>query len=373
MPMSHAHPFSHQEMQERLRRIREEMASLGVDALITSNHANVRYASGFRGEPRTLLLTQDGAVLYTSFRSLPWAEAQTEPVAAGLELSTTEPPVDDMVRRLAGRKLSIGVDVALSHAGFLAMEARFSGHRLISADAIERVRRIKSAAEIELLEHSQRLNESIFSAVLPKIALGMSERMVQGLMLEEMAKREAVDGYSFTPIVAVGGNAWEIHHLPDDTRIQRDDMLLLDLGVFRHGYASDMTRTVCVGTADSRMREVYEAVRTAQEAAIAAMEPGVGTHEVDRAAREVITRAGHGRSFTHGLGHSIGLETHDPGLNLSPFTANEVLAPGMAFTVEPGIYLENGFGVRTEDIVIVSDEGRTNLTQQPKELLELNL
>ncbi|MDQ8190264.1 M24 family metallopeptidase [Roseibacillus persicicus] len=370
--MSHSSPFSPQEMQGRLARIRSEMTARHLDAFIATNQANVRYATGFRGEPHTLLLTASDAVLYTSFRTLPWATEQTASLQTSLELSTQAPPLENIQQRLAGQSLTIGVEQGLSHSAFLKLSQQFAPHTLQPADPIEHTRREKSPAEISLLEASQRLNEEVFAAVIPQIQPGLSERAVQGLMLAEMAKREKIDGYSFNPIVAVDGNAWEIHHLPDNTRIQKDSMVLLDLGIVYQGYASDMTRTLCMGKATARMREVYDTVREAQDAAIALMQPGAQTHDIDQAAREVITRAGHARGFTHGLGHSIGLETHDPGLNLSPFTPNEVLTAGMAFTVEPGIYLENEFGVRTEDVLIIGNGNPKNITRQSKDLLELN-
>ena len=370
--MANIYQFDSPEMSKRLRSIRTEMATLGLDALITTNQANVRYTTGFRGEPHTLLLTNNEAVLYTSFRTLPWAEQQTQATQSHLSLSTMAAPFSDIAKKLDHKSYTIAVDRSLSHLKFLELEHQFRDHKLLPSDPIERTRWVKSPSEIDLLTHSQRINENILSAVLPKIRPGMSERAVQGLILTEMAKREEVDSYSFCPIVAVGGNAWEIHHLPDDTKIKPNDMLLLDLGIIYQGYASDMTRTVCLGKATTHVKDTYATVQEAQEAAIAVMQPGIKTHQVDQTARQIITQADHQRSFTHGLGHSIGLETHDPGLNLSPFTSNEILTPGMAFTVEPGIYQENAFGIRTEDIVIITEEGNMNITNQPKDLLELN-
>jgi len=259
----------------------------------------------------------------------------------------------------------------MSHGNFLSLQSDFAPHSLEPADPIERVRQIKSPAEVALLQKSQRINEAIFNAILPLIRVGMTERAVQGLILAEMAATEDVDRYSFMPIVASGANAWEIHHLPDGSIVQRDQMLLIDLGIFYQGYASDMARAVCLGKVSDEMRDVHSKVREAQRSSIAAMRPGARTHEIDRIARDIISAAGHGRSFTHGLGHSIGLETHDPGLNLSTATPDTELEAGMAFTVEPGIYIENGFGVRCEDVVIVTDEGTTNITGQSPDLLEI--
>lgn len=362
--------FSAQEMTDRLARIRSAMAAGGLDALVSSDAANAYYTTGFRGEPRTLLITADSLTLFTSFRTLPWAEAQTELLADHIELSTAPRPFDDIVKRLSGKTLNIGVDRSVSYASMLSWQELFSPHALRPCSIIEQVRRTKSPTEVAIMRQSQVINEAIFNAVLPQIRPGMTERGVQGLILAEMAANEDVDAYSFMPIVAVGLNAWEIHHLPDHTVIQENDMILIDHGVFYQGYASDMTRTICLGTASEQMHDIYNTVGAAQDAAIQAIRAGVSTREIDQTARDVISAAGHGRSFTHGLGHSIGLETHDPGLNFNQADEPTLLEPGMAFTVEPGIYLENGFGVRTEDVVIVTENGHTNLTTQTHALIE---
>lgn len=360
-------------MSDRLARTRAAMTELGLDALISTNAANVRYVSGFRGEPRTVLLTADDLVLYTSFRTLPWAEEQCDALGSSIELSTSPKPSEAIKRRLPATPLKLGIDRSMPHGEFLGQQADFAPYTLVPAAVIEDVRQIKSPAEIALLEKSQRINEAIFNTVLPQIRPGMSERAVQGIILAEMAENEEVDRYAFMPIVATGANAWEIHHLPDQTIIEQDQMLLIDLGIVYQGYASDMTRTICLGKATDQMRDIYGTVSEAQKSAIAAMRPGVSTHEIDQIARSIITDAGHGRGFTHGLGHSIGLETHDPDLNLSQKTPETRLEPGMAFTVEPGIYLENGFGVRTEDVVIVTADGTSNLTLQSPDLIELGV
>jgi len=363
--------FSFLEMSNRVARVRAEMAELGLTALIISDASNVRYLTGFRGEPRSVFLTDEVLVLYTSFRSLAWAERQCSVLGPVIVLKDESDPLGDIGKMLCPDD-KVGIDDKTSHAAFIDLKVRLSSCELIPSVVIEKVRRIKSPAELALMEQSQLLTEAIFNAVLPQIRLGMSERAVQGLILAEMAANEMVDRYSFIPIVAFGGNAWEIHHLPDDTVITNDQMLLIDLGVFHQGYASDMTRTLCLGQATEQMSEIYETVRYAQKAAIEAMKPGSGTHEIDQIARSVISEAGHGRSFTHGLGHSIGLETHDPELNLSQSVPDVILEEGMVFTVEPGIYLENGFGVRTEDVVVVTAEGTRRLTRQPLDLIELS-
>ena len=222
--------FSTEEMLQRLTAFRAGLQESGLDALITQNQANVRYATGFRGEPRTLFLSQTEAILFTSFRTLPWANEQTGGLKGMLEIKT-KPPMEEISRRFGTGKLSLGVDQTLSHSAFLSLSEKLPNHHVSVSSVIEKVRRCKSPAEIEHLIQSQRLNEEIFQAVLPLIRPGMTERAVQGLILSEMAQRENVDRFAFDPIVATGGNAWEIHHLPDDTPIQKDNLLLIDLGV----------------------------------------------------------------------------------------------------------------------------------------------
>lgn len=358
--------FSEVEMAHRLARIRKEMRRDGVDCLLSTDASTVRYATGFRGEPRTLFLTADDVLLHTSFRTLAWAQAQTQ----GIELSCAADPLAEIGRRLSG-SMVIGVDSGISHRSWQELGAMWAQAVVRPSSAIDRVRRIKSAAEIELLRRAQSLNESVFEALLPKIQVGMSERAVQGLILSEIAACPEVDGYSFSPIVAAGANAWEIHHLPDATPLCAGDLLIVDLGVVHRGYASDMTRGVCLGEPSPEMGEVHEVVAAAQDAAFAVLRSGVSSREVDSVARAVICEAGHGRGYTHGLGHSIGLETHDPGLVLSAAGEDVALEPGMVFTVEPGIYLKDRFGHRSEDMVVIGENGYENLTQTPRKVFTL--
>jgi len=360
--------FLPDEMLQRIDRIRSHMVSEKVDFFISSDAASVRYASGFRGEPRLLFISRDEVVLYTSFRSLPWARQQTKNV----ELLTCEDPLHEIYSRLPGTGI-VGVDHNVGFNRMQELRKRISPHDVVASRAIDLARQIKSETEIALLRQSQKLNEEVFTAVLPKIGPGMSERAAQGMILAEIAGREDLDGYSFAPIVAAGSNAWEIHHLPDSTLLRKNDMVIIDLGVVFQGYASDMTRTVCLGKPTDRMREIYECVALAQDRAFKLVRPGVTNRELDTVAREVISQAGHGREYTHGLGHSIGLETHDPGLNLSQRAAEVPLETGMTLTIEPGIYLEGEFGVRLEDTIVIRPGGHENLTGQSLDLLSLDL
>jgi Xaa-Pro aminopeptidase len=369
--MSQANLFSVQEIQARISRIRQKMKSLEIDAVISSDASNVRYTTGFKGEPRTLLILLDSIVLYTSFRTISWACQQTRPLEESLELSTKPAPAKEIKKRLPAIPLKIAIDQSITAAALFQWQKQLAPHQVESHHVIETIRQTKSPAEIAIMQQSQQLNEEIFNAILPQIHPGMTERGIQGLILSEMATREEIEGYSFNPIVACGPGCWEIHHLPDPTVTRPGDLLLIDHGIFHQGYASDMTRVVCLGEPSAEMREVHQIVNSARQAAIDATRPGVTSHELDRIARDIIEASGHGKTFTHGLGHSIGLQTHDPGLNLSQNTPEVTLEPGMALTIEPGIYLENQFGIRIEDTIIVTPEGSKNLTSQQTEIIEL--
>ncbi len=289
--------FTKEEYATRQRRIRQQMMADGVDALFITGEHNVRYATGFRGEPRSLLLTQDHAILATSFRCIPWAEQQT----SGVELSTNLYPVDAIAERLP-KSSTIGIESDIGHERFLQLLRDLDGHKLKITHTIETVRMRKSEAEIEFMHRAQRMAEAIFTATLPEIVPGVTERFLRGRILSRIAKNETLDGPSFGPIVAIGENAWEIHHQPDMRQIRDGDLVIIDLGVILHGYCSDMTRTLCVGTPNKEMRRLYVAVRDAQNAAFEKIAPGVPMGDVDAAARACIEDAGYGKFFTHGLG-----------------------------------------------------------------------
>lgn len=359
------------EMQRRISRIREKMRALEIEAVLASEASNVRYATGFKGEPRTLLILPDHLVLYTSFRTISWAREQTRLLKDSLELSTAPSPADDILKRLPENHLKIAIDQSISAAALANWQRQLAPHQIEPHPVIETIRQTKSPAEIALMQKSQQINETIFNAVLPQIRPGMTERGLQGIILSEMATCEEVEGYSFNPIVACGPSCWEIHHLPDQTITRPGDLLLIDHGVFHQGYASDMTRVVCLGKPSSEIREIHQIVNSARQAAIDAARPGATNYDLDRIARDIIEASGHGNTFTHGLGHSIGLQTHDPGLNLSKNTPEVPLKPGMTLTIEPGIYLENKFGIRIEDTIFITTNGAKNLTSQSTEIIEV--
>ena len=203
--------------------------------------------------------------------------------------------------------------------------------------------------------------------VLQRLEPGLTERQVARMV--ELYLIEHADGTSFPSIVASGPNASVPHAVPSDRRIQEGEVLKIDIGARASGYCSDMTRTVCLGQPrDQRLVELHALVLEAQQHAERELRPGMTGREGDSLARDVIARAGYGQAFTHGLGHGIGLEVHEPPW-VSQSRGDEVLRPGMVFSVEPGVYLPGWGGVRIEDLVVLEPDGARVLCRSPKDLV----
>jgi Xaa-Pro aminopeptidase len=233
---------------------------------------------------------------------------------------------------------------------------------------VEELREVKDEAEIASMAEAARLGTETFDELLGSLRPGMTEREV-AIDLELGMRRRGSEGLAFDAIVAFGEQAAEPHHQPGDRPLRRGDLIKLDFGARVDGYCSDMTRTVVLGPASQRQREVYEVVRRAQEAGLAALRAGVSGAAIDRACREVIARAGFGDAFSHPSGHGIGLEIHEaPRVRVG---ANGRISTGTPVTVEPGVYLPGFGGVRIEDLAVVRPGGHDVLTTATKELLEL--
>jgi Xaa-Pro aminopeptidase len=233
---------------------------------------------------------------------------------------------------------------------------------------VEELREVKDEAELASMAEASRLSTEALEELLGRLRQGMTEREA-AIELEVAMRRRGADGLAFDSIVAFGEQAAEPHHHPGDRPLERGDLVKMDFGARVDGYCSDMTRTVVFGRASERQREVYEVVRQAQAAGLAALSPGVSGAAVDRACREVVGRAGLADAFSHPAGHGVGLEIHEaPRVRLG---SNGRIAPGTPVTVEPGVYLPGFGGVRIEDLAVVRPDGHEVLTTATKELLEL--
>jgi Xaa-Pro aminopeptidase len=236
----------------------------------------------------------------------------------------------------------------------------------VSPPWIEKARMLKDADERKHLRAAASLGSQLFGVVLKSIRPGVRESEIAA-ELEYAARKAGAEGMSFETIIASGPRSALPHGRASNAPIPSRGFVVCDFGVILAGYCSDMTRTVHVGRPTMEARRIYEAVREAQQAAVAAVKPGVSLGEVDGAARKVLKRNGLGRYFTHSTGHGVGLEIHE-----APRVAagqTEVLEPGMVITIEPGVYIPGKWGVRIEDIVVVTDRGCEVLTPTGKEIV----
>jgi Xaa-Pro aminopeptidase len=239
---------------------------------------------------------------------------------------------------------------------------------LLPIDAlVDELRVIKDAAELASLQEAIDVLDRCLADVLRRIEPGFTERHVARMV--EQYLLEHADGAAFPSIVASGPNASVPHAVPGERRIEEGEVLKIDIGARARGYCSDMTRTVCIGTPrDARLAEIHAIVLEAQEHAERALRPGMTGREGDALSRDIIARAGYAETFKHGLGHGIGLEVHEPPW-LSQTRGDEVLRPGMVFSIEPGIYVPGWGGVRIEDLVVLEAAGPRVLCHSPKDLL----
>jgi Xaa-Pro aminopeptidase len=359
----------------RLDRARAVLEAAGADALLVSGTATSRWLSGFvlqpgeehhRGFSGTLLVSRDAAVVLVDGRYIEAAEAQCPGWPLRL---TTRPDLPDEIpaitAELGVRRIAAEASV-LTHAEWSALES--AGLELMAADgAVDGLRVVKDADEVAAVRRACALTEACFDHLLDYLRPGLTERAV-AWEIETWFRANGAEAPSFQPIVLVGARGSMPHGHPGATMLEAGQPVLIDFGCQVDGYRSDMTRTVSLGEPPALFRERYEAVRAAQQAAFEAARPGMSGVELDGVARGVLAEAGLGEAFSHGLGHGIGLETHEePMLKTWPAP----LVPGMVFTLEPGVYLAGQMGIRIEDDVELRSDGAVRLTDAPRELLVL--
>lgn len=334
-----------------------------LDALLISKASNRFYLSGFSGSSGFLLLTPQANILLTDFRYAEQAQleaAHFKVMQQGENLTET---LEQLTRQYNIRTLGLEKDVVT-----LAQYERYTSQlpkvRFVPVnDPCENRRRVKTKEEIAKLKKAIEIADKTLLHIKGFLCAGLTEREI-ALELEFFMQRLGSQGIAFETIVASGPRSALPHGTASEKTIISGDLVTLDFGAVYQGYRSDITRTFMLGRPDHRQEEIYQLVLKAQEAAIAAIQPGIEAAEVDRIAREIIAAAGYGRYFGHGLGHGLGLDVHE-GPRLSP-QDRTVLEPGMVVTVEPGIYLPGSFGVRIEDVVLVVPGGCQVLTQSPK-------
>jgi len=348
-------------MQERAERLAASVAGRELDRLLVTDLVNVRYLTGFGGTNGACVCGGDTRVFLTDFRYTERAEAEVE----GWEVVTVKDDwLGGIAERLAGR--SGFEDHKMAVRTLKKLEEKLPDGVVLegAGGMVEKLRRVKDEAELAAIATAAELADEIWRWSLERGLAGRSELDVA--RAAEARMREQGAEPSFPTIVAAGPNGALPHAEPGEREIGRGELVVFDMGAKLDGYCSDGTRTFATGELGEQARAVYEIVREAQAAALAAVKAGVRGEDVDAVARKLISAAGHGERFGHGLGHGVGLEVHEEP-RVSP-RSEDVLAPGEVVTIEPGIYLPGELGVRIEDLVVVTDEGHRNLSGLPKEL-----
>ena len=368
---------------QRHVRIRESLETLSLDALIVTPPSNIRYLSNHAGSAGILVITRDAIHLLVDFRYHEAVRALQASPSACPELRLWDVPAS-----YEEALISCLAEIGVTTVGFEAVHvtvARYewwretiAGRRLdITLRSTERVveqaRLIKDAFEVATLREAAARLDMVMPPVLAAVRAGERERKIATVI--EMAMRDV--GYerpAFDTIVASGPHSAMPHYRAGTRVLTSGDLVVLDFGGVLDGYCCDLTRTVSIGPPSREVRRVYDAVRDAQAAAVAAVKPGIDASAVDAAARELLRDRGLGDAFGHGTGHGLGLDVHEeprvgkPRADLPPIT----LTPNMVFTIEPGAYLPGFGGVRIEDDVLVTEHGCELLTHvQREELLAL--
>ncbi|MCE9548683.1 MAG: Xaa-Pro peptidase family protein [Planctomycetia bacterium] len=352
----------------RIGRLKRLLHKQEIGSLLVTNFTNVTYLTGFSGDDSYLLVSGRGKPLIISD---PRYTTQLEEECPDIELEI-RPPGASMLSRLnevirAAKIPRLGIESSsVSVAMFEQLKSELKDVELVPIrGAVEELRQIKDAHEIRLLRDAVTSAERAFAIVRASLRPEQTELSIAH-ELEHQARLFGAKGCSFSPIVAVGARAALPHAVPTQQTVSAAPFILIDWGANEpNGYKSDLTRVLVTGKIPPKLAKIYQVVLQAQLRGIEAIRPGATTHQVDKAARDVIAKAGFGKQFGHGLGHGIGLEIHeDPRLGSNGQTT---LRPGMVVTVEPGIYLPGFGGVRIEDDILVTRDGHEVLTNVPKQ------
>ncbi|MCC2669888.1 MAG: Xaa-Pro dipeptidase [Armatimonadetes bacterium] len=354
----------------RIDNFRRRLSELAVPAALVTDPLNVGYLSGFTGSNGAVLVTAERAVFVTDGRYTTQAKRE----CPGFELAIAPSSgaftdaLAERVKDLAPESLAVESD-HVTIARLKELEEKLPGLALRPLlDLASPLRRVKDAGEIAAIREACAITDRAFEYLLTLLRPGVTEREIAA-DLEHWMKRNGSEKPAFETIVVSGANSALPHGRPTDKPLEAGDFITFDFGARVRLYPSDLTRTVVLGAATDRHREVYQTVLDAQLAAIEAIRPGADGKAVDSVARDLIAARGFGANFSHGLGHGIGLHIHDH-IAFSQ-RAEVTLEPGMVVTVEPGIYVEGWGGVRIEDDVLVTADGHEVLTHAPKQLIEV--
>lgn len=356
-------------MTQRIDELRAILRNEGWDAILISDQDNRFFASGYRAEDHSgrsngvLLITPDRAQLFTNGNNIDWAQAAAPDFEAIETNAPWEKQVGELIQGAGIQRLAVEYST-LPHASFVRLTESLGGVETVEVgDQIDRLRWAKTPQEVLWQRQAIEITDIAYEKLRGLLQPGVTEREMANQIAISFLEQGA-DGWGFPPTVAFGPNSAKPHHDPGDRRLERGDAIIIDIGATVNGYTADLTRTNWLGEPPAPLSEIYTIVQAAQDAAFGVVRAGVPASVVDAAARDIITAAGYGEQFVHGLGHGIGVRIHDGpflrGRNEDPLPANSIL------TIEPGIYIRDVGGVRIEDVVLVTDEGYELLSRATK-------
>lgn len=349
-----------------VKRLQEELGA--YDAVLVSSAPNRFYLTGFKTGDGFVFITSDNAYFLIDSRYY----EKSKQVVDSCEVRLSKSPIKEILELCARHDIK-NVFVENEHISmeqYRKYKESFGEIYIPEDNRFDKLlcdlRSVKSDEELKLIEQAQALTDDTFSYILSRLSEGRTERDIM-LDMEFYMRKLGSEGVSFDFIVVSGKNSSLPHGVPTDKKIEKGDFITMDFGAVVNGYRSDMTRTVALGKISDEQRKVYDTVLRAQLEAINEIKSGVVCKDIDKVAREIIYNAGYEGCFGHGLGHSVGIEIHErPSFNTR---CDTVLRAGMVMTVEPGIYIENKFGVRIEDMVVVTEGGCKNITKSSKKLI----
>ncbi|PFK42029.1 Xaa-Pro dipeptidase [Bacillus cereus] len=352
---------------EKIAKLRSTFGEAGIDGILLTNEYSRRYMTNFTGTAGVVLISNDRALFITDFRYVEQASKQ----AIGYEIVQHTGPILDEVAKQVGKlgiqKLGFEQDT-LTYSSYTAHKEAIEAEFVPTSGLVENLRLIKTDSEIKILKEAAQIADAAFEHILSFIRPGVSEIEVSN-ELEFFMRKQGATSSSFDIIVASGLRSALPHGVASEKVIEKGDFVTLDFGAYYKGYCSDITRTIAVGEPSDKLKEIYNVVLEAQLRGVNGIKAGLTGREADALTRDYITEKGYGEYFGHSTGHGVGLEIHEaPGL---AFRSETVLEPGMAVTVEPGIYIPGVGGVRIEDDIIVTSEGNEVITKSPKELIIL--
>lgn len=352
-----------------LDRVQAELRKKNLEAVLVSDMTNVRWLTGFKGSYAQVVVTQDDAIFLTSSIYTLQAKQQVQ----GIEVDSFASPMSaaDLLQKHLDRMniKRLAFEESVPFGIWAAWTQKFSAIEWVTAESLlTDLRKIKTPEEIARIQRACELADACMDFAMKRVKPGAIEFDI-GLEIEFFFRRHGATA-GFDPIVVSGANSAKPHGRPSEKPFEVGDFVTFDLGATLDGYNSDITRTVVVGKASDRHREIYQLVLEAESTCCNLLIDGANGKDVDKTARQILDQKGLAKYFGHSLGHGLGCAVHDPGRLHE--TADEPIRNGQVWTVEPGVYIEDFGGVRIEDDVVVGPQGPRILTKSPKELLELS-